>query len=59
VTLPDVSPPALSIVVAYSFQLLAELPLEAHDVACDAVVTDRELFDPRARVRATSDSTRR
>jgi 5-formyltetrahydrofolate cyclo-ligase len=59
VTLPDVSPPALSIVVAYSFQLLAELPLEAHDVACDAVVTDRELFDPRARIGTTSDPSRR
>jgi 5-formyltetrahydrofolate cyclo-ligase len=53
VTLPDVAPPALSIVVAYSFQLLAELPLEAHDVACDAVVTDRELLDPFVRLGAT------
>jgi 5-formyltetrahydrofolate cyclo-ligase len=46
VTLPDVAPPALCIAVAYSFQLLAELPVEAHDVRCQLVVTDREIFDP-------------
>jgi 5-formyltetrahydrofolate cyclo-ligase len=47
VTLPDVCPPALSIVVAYSFQLLGELPLEDHDFSCDAVVTDDRVLDPR------------
>lgn len=46
-TLPDVSPPALTIVVAFSFQLLGELFVEPHDVACDLVVTDREILDPR------------
>jgi 5-formyltetrahydrofolate cyclo-ligase len=46
-TLPDVAPPALTIAVAFSFQLLAELFIEPHDVACDLVVTDREIFDPR------------
>jgi len=47
VTLPDLRPPALAVVVAYSFQLLAELPTLEHDVACDLVVTDREIYDPR------------
>jgi 5-formyltetrahydrofolate cyclo-ligase len=49
-TLPDVAPPALTIVVAFSFQLLGELFVEPHDVACDLVVTDREVFDPRGRL---------
>jgi 5-formyltetrahydrofolate cyclo-ligase len=39
-TLPDVCPPARSVAVAYSFQLLAELPQEEADIACDFVVTD-------------------
>jgi len=38
--LPDFRPPALAVVVAFDFQLLAELPVEPHDVACDAVVTE-------------------
>lgn len=49
-TLPDLAPPALTIIVGFSFQLLAELPLEPHDFACDAVVTDREIIDPRGRL---------
>lgn len=53
-TLPDVAPPALTIVVAFSFQLLAELFIEPHDVACDLVVTDREIIDPRGRLAALS-----
>lgn len=48
VTLPDLRPPAQAIIVAYSFQLLAELPTLAHDVACDLVLTDRELLVPGA-----------
>jgi 5-formyltetrahydrofolate cyclo-ligase len=44
VTLPDVAPPACAIVVAYSFQLLAELPVESHDRRCDWVVTDEQVF---------------
>lgn len=44
VTLGDVCPPARSIVLAYSFQLLAELPLESHDYRCDMVVTDDAVF---------------
>jgi 5-formyltetrahydrofolate cyclo-ligase len=53
-TLPDVAPPALTIAVAFSFQLLAELFVEPHDVACDLVVTDREIIDPRGVLGATS-----
>lgn len=45
-TLPDVAPPALKIAVAFSFQLLGELFVEPHDVACDLVVTDDEILDP-------------
>lgn len=42
-TLPDVCPPAMSIVVVYDFQLLLELPTEAHDWQCNEVVTDTGL----------------
>jgi 5-formyltetrahydrofolate cyclo-ligase len=44
-TLPDVRPPAVAVAVAFSFQLVMELPRRDHDVACDAVVTDEHLFD--------------
>lgn len=40
-TLPDFRPPARALVVAFDFELLAELPVAEHDVACDLVVTDR------------------
>jgi 5-formyltetrahydrofolate cyclo-ligase len=43
-TLPDFCPPAVSIAVAYDFQLLAELPVSAHDVACDMLVTDARVL---------------
>lgn len=33
-------PPACAVVVAFDFQLLAELPFTENDVACDIVVTD-------------------
>jgi 5-formyltetrahydrofolate cyclo-ligase len=46
--LPDFRPEALTAVVAFEFQLLAELPLEAHDVACDVVVTDERTLLPDA-----------
>jgi 5-formyltetrahydrofolate cyclo-ligase len=46
-TLPDVAPPALTIAVAFSFQLLGELFVEPHDIACDLVVTDSAIFDPK------------
>lgn len=48
VTLPDVCPPATSIVVAFSFQLLAEAPRHAGDFACDTLVTDERVSDCRA-----------
>jgi 5-formyltetrahydrofolate cyclo-ligase len=38
--LPQFSPPALSVVVVYDFELLPELPTTEGDVACDVVVTD-------------------
>ncbi len=40
-TLPDLCPPAYSIVVIHDFQLMLELPREPHDRACDEVMTDR------------------
>lgn len=45
-TLPDVAPPALKVIVVYDFQLLAEIPSEAHDVPCDLVVTDERVLRP-------------
>ncbi len=44
-TLPDVCPPARSVVVVFEFQLLAEVPSTPHDVACDVVVTDARVID--------------
>jgi 5-formyltetrahydrofolate cyclo-ligase len=44
VTLPDFSPPAKSLIVAFDFQLLAELPVFEHDFACDLVVTDSRVI---------------
>jgi 5-formyltetrahydrofolate cyclo-ligase len=38
--LPDFCPPAVAVAVAFDFQLLAELPIEEHDVRCAIVVTD-------------------
>jgi 5-formyltetrahydrofolate cyclo-ligase len=48
VTLPDVCPPATAVAVGFSFQLLGELPHDDGDFACDWVVTDDRVFDPRA-----------
>lgn len=44
-TLGDVCPPATSLIVAYHFQLMAELPHEEHDRACDFIVTDEKSFE--------------
>lgn len=44
-TLPDMCPPARSVVVVFDFQLLAEVPASANDVACDVVVTDARVID--------------
>ena len=41
-TLPEFCPPAKSICVGYDFQRLIDLPVEPHDFACDAVVTDAD-----------------
>jgi 5-formyltetrahydrofolate cyclo-ligase len=38
--LPDFCPPASAVVVVHDFQLLAELPVEPHDVACDVIVSE-------------------
>jgi 5-formyltetrahydrofolate cyclo-ligase len=45
--LPRFRPPAKTIVVAYDFELLSELPTSDHDVACDLVVTDQRTLVPR------------
>lgn len=39
-TLSDVCPPGRAWIVAYHFQLLAELPVQSHDIPCDGIVTD-------------------
>ena len=39
-TLPDLCPPGKSVVVAFDFQRMVELPTEPHDLRCDFVVTD-------------------
>jgi 5-formyltetrahydrofolate cyclo-ligase len=33
------------LIVAYHFQLMAELPHEEHDQPCDFIVTDEKSFD--------------
>jgi 5-formyltetrahydrofolate cyclo-ligase len=40
-TLPDFRPPGTAIAVVFDFQVLVELPVLSHDVACDVIVTDR------------------
>jgi 5-formyltetrahydrofolate cyclo-ligase len=47
-TLPRYAPPAVSIAVAYDWQLVAEVPWTEHDVRCAWVVTDLRTFDARA-----------
>lgn len=49
VTLPDFAPPAVTLVVVFEFQLLAEIPALAHDVRCDYVVTDERVIPARLR----------
>src|SRR5690606_16334109 len=46
-TLPDVCPPARVVVVAFDFQLVAELPVEPHDVPVHTIVTDQRIERPR------------
>jgi 5-formyltetrahydrofolate cyclo-ligase len=45
-TLPRFAPPALSIGVAFAFQLIAEVPVTAGDVALALVVTDDQILSP-------------
>lgn len=45
-TLSDVCPPGRSVIVAYQFQILAELPVEAHDRSCDWVISDEQTYGP-------------
>jgi 5-formyltetrahydrofolate cyclo-ligase len=49
--LPDLRPPACAMVVAFDFQLLAEVPNLAHDVACDVIVTDQRTVTVGANAR--------
>jgi 5-formyltetrahydrofolate cyclo-ligase len=44
--LPDVRPPATAVIVVFDFQLLAELPVMQHDIACDVVVSDARTHAP-------------
>ena len=45
-TLPKYAPPAVSIAVAYDWQLVAEVPATEHDVRAAFVVTDTRSIDP-------------
>ena len=38
-TLPSYCPPAQSVAVAFSYQLVSELPILPHDVPCSAIAT--------------------
>lgn len=46
-TIPRFCPPGTSIVVAYDWQLLAEVPFTSGDVRCHWVVTDARVLDAR------------
>jgi 5-formyltetrahydrofolate cyclo-ligase len=56
--LPEFCPPARSVVVAYAFELLAELPDTPGDVACDVVLTDEHVVDQRRAASAFSPQAR-
>jgi 5-formyltetrahydrofolate cyclo-ligase len=47
-TIPRYAPPARTIVVAFDFQLIAEVPVTDGDVACEVVVTDKRVLRPAA-----------
>ncbi len=47
--LPRFAPPAVTAIVVYDFQLLAEVPVLEGDVACDFVVTDSRTLSKSAR----------
>ena len=44
-TLPRFAPPAVSIAVAFDWQLVAEVPAMPDDIRCAAVVTDTRTID--------------
>jgi 5-formyltetrahydrofolate cyclo-ligase len=44
-TLPPFAPPAVAIVVAYDYQLLAEVPAASHDVRVPWIVTDARTLE--------------
>lgn len=46
-TLPRYAPPATTLVVAYDWQLVAEVPVTEGDVRCDVVVTDIRTIEAR------------
>ena len=46
-TLPRYVPPAVSVIVAYDWQMVAEVPATEHDVRCQWVLTDVRTFDAR------------
>lgn len=48
-TLPRFCPPAVSIAVAFDFQLLVEVPMTDGDVAVNMVVTDERTFNAEGR----------
>lgn len=48
-TLPRFAPPAKSIAVAFSFQLLVEVPFTDGDVPVSLVVTEERVIDPLAK----------
>jgi 5-formyltetrahydrofolate cyclo-ligase len=45
-TLPRFAPPARAVVVAFDFQLIAEVPVTEGDVAASLVVTDERVIEP-------------
>lgn len=48
-TLPDYCPPAVSVGVAFEFQLVPEVPCESHDVPVQWVISDERCFPTDAR----------
>lgn len=44
-TLPAYAPPAKTVIVAFDWQLVAEVPMTEGDVACDWVVTDARVLE--------------
>ncbi|MFT3765442.1 MAG: 5-formyltetrahydrofolate cyclo-ligase [Minicystis sp.] len=45
-TLPRFAPPAAAVAVAFSFQLIAEVPVTDGDVPVDLIVTDEKVITP-------------